>query len=194
MTLPRKRGLAALPLAAFALLLLFLAGPLEAQDPPRPPEPEPADTLDVRTDTLEVAADTLLDETLPPPRHLHELPRPVPAGMATGVWEWDREALLAVRAFTITDFLAEIPGVVRHRAGDFGFPSAVSAFGTGGGRVRVFLDGFEIPPLEGGTVDLSRVGMGTLERIRVERHPGELRIELFSLTVDDARPYTFIHV
>src|SRR5690606_2030202 len=79
------------------------------------------------------------------------------------------------------------------RGGDYGAPEAVSAYGLAGGGVRVFWDGFEQLPLEGSVPDLAHVGLGGVERVRVERHPGELRVEVSSLrSGDDPRPTSVI--
>ncbi len=113
-------------------------------------------------------------------------------GWATGTWEWDREGLLATRAFTLLELLEEIPGVTGLRSGDFGHPAAATAFGVAAGRVRVLMDGFELAPLDGGMPDLSRISLGGLDRVRVKRRMGELRIDLRGLRIEDPEPYTLI--
>jgi len=118
----------------------------------------------------------------------------VPVGWTTGVWEWDREALQSTRSLTLLELMEEIPGVTALRGGDYGQPATVTAFGLGGGRVRVFLDGVELPPLEGSVVDLSRVGLGGVDRVRVQRRPGELRVDLTPLRLFEPRPYTLLEV
>ncbi len=82
--------------------------------------------------------------------------------------------------------------MVALRAGDYGTPQAVTAFGLGGGRIRVFRDGFEVVPLAGGSTDLSRVGLGGITLVRLERFPGEVRVYLYSLEFDDGRPYSLV--
>lgn len=163
-------------------------------------------------DTLRTPPDTIPDvlapedslglqeapsDTVPPPDtvpavRLPALARPVPASFETGVWEWDRDGILGSRAITLADLLAEIPGIVLVRGGDYGSPVAVSAFGAGGDRVRVYRDGVEILPMEGSVADLGRVGMGGLASVRVVRAAGEIRIELSSILADDGRPYSLV--
>ena len=145
-----------------------------------------SDSLDAEQDTTEVEPFV--------PRNVTMRPEPIPVGWASGVWEWDQEALRSTRAITILELLQEVPGVVPLRAGDFGQPSSATAFGSGAGRVRVYLDGIEMPPLDGGLVDLSRTGLAGLDRVRVERRPGELRVWLFPLEFTDPRPYSFLEV
>lgn len=159
----------------------------------------PRDTL--RGDTAaqaRVGADTLpLDtaqsaDTLGPVPVLPAFPDAVPPGWVGAVWEWDRDALLREGGLTLGTLLRDIPGLVLLRGGHVGMPEAVSALGLGAGRVRVFLDGFELDPLEGQTLDLSRVTLAGLERLRVERRPGMLRIELRTLAPSDHRPYSLV--
>jgi hypothetical protein len=110
------------------------------------------------------------------------------------VWEWNREDLGSARALTLLELLEEIPGVVPLRGGDYGQPSSASAFAGGAGDIRIFLDDAELPPLDGGVVDLSRVGIAGLERVRVERGPGHLRVELHSIEFVDPRPLSYLEV
>lgn len=163
------------------------------------------DTLQV-PDSLGAGADTippdsLPTDTIPPPEvDLDTIPLPImpgaPRGEARGwgneVWEWDREALRATRALELTELLSQIPGVIPLRGGDYGMPRSVSSFAGGAGRIRVFWDGFELEPLEGGVVDLTRVDVSGLERVRAERTGDELRVEVWSLEQADRRPYTLI--
>jgi len=144
------------------------------------------DSLDAEQDTTEVEPFV--------PRNLTARPEPIPVGWASGVWEWDTEALRSTRAITILELLQEVPGVVPLRAGDYGQPASATAFGSGAGRVRLYLDGIEMPPLDGGVVDLARTGLAGLDRVRVERRPGELRVHLFPLEFTDPRPYSFLEV
>jgi hypothetical protein len=116
------------------------------------------------------------------------------AGVEAGAWVWDRSAILASPALTLADLLGEIPGIVLVRGGDLGAPVGVSAFGQGAGQIRVFLDGIEELPVEGGGIDLSGVPMVGLEEIRVERSIAELRIHLRSHVADDPDPYTLLDV
>jgi len=151
-----------------------------------------------RPDTIPVP-DTLVGRPLPDtvPDSLSfyvvpELDGKTAAGFATGVWLFEREDLLATRALSLSDLLVDVPGVIRLRGGDYGVPETVTAFGLSGGEIRVFWDGFEQIPLDGAVTDLSRVGLGGIERVRVERHLGELRIELTSLRNVDPHPSSLI--
>ena len=60
-----------------------------------------------------------------------------------------------------------MPGVIPLLAGDHGTPVGVTAFGVGGGQVRIIRDGFEVLPLEGGVADLARVGLAGISLVRL---------------------------
>lgn len=208
---PARRGFGGIPFRVGVFLLGVLLAPglvvqvAAAQEPPPPPPlpdtlpitpPPPGDTIPV-ADTIPAAEDPGA-EVVPArqilPRNV-PLPRPDPeAGVERGVWAWDREALLATSALTLHDLLSFVPGVILVRGGDLGTPVALSAFGAGAGHVRVFLDGVEDAPLEGGVIDLSQVGLTGLEEVRLERGPAELRVHLTTHQVDDPRPLTTLEV
>ncbi len=217
---PRSRSLR-LKTALLVALALSTAGATDASGataPPRSlalqvagdstdvaPDPAPPDSLPSGApdtdpgvaaplpDTLEAGADTVQVETFVL-RNLPLQPDPVPAGWATGIWEWDREGLESTRAVTLLELLEEVPGVIPLRGGDFGQPQAATAFAAGAGRIRIFVDGAELPPLDGGVVDLARTGLGGLDRVRVERAPGQLRVYLYPHQFSDTRPYSFLEV
>ena len=173
--------------------ILVAASSLKAQQPPDTLPVAPADTIATTGALLgEPAADTLADSLRV--RLLPEVDGRLPAGFATGIWVFEREQLLALRGNSLADLLAQVPGITRLRGGDYGAPETVTAYGLAGGGVRVFWDGFEQVSLEGSVVDLSRIGLGGVESVRVERKPGELRIELASLRDTEARPTSLIEV
>lgn len=157
------------------------------------PAPTVPDTLEVTADMVSASPDSLAAEEFVS-RNLPSRPMLVRATWSTGIWEWDREALTNSRALTVLELLEEITGVIPLRGGDHGQPATATAFGGGAGRIRVYFDGIEIPPLDGGVVDLSRIGLAGLGRVRVERRPGELRVELFPFQFSDSRPYSFLEV
>jgi len=195
----RRRGALSWRLAAGAVVAGAVATPLAAQiEPGAPPVVDTvvvapgagtSGTGQVPPDSAQagdsVSADTIF-------YNLPEPPRGAPSGFATGVWEWDREAIMASTAATLHELLSEAPGVIALVGGDYGTPAALSAFGSGGGGVRILRDGFEVVPLEGGVVDLSRVGLGGIQRVRMERRGGEMVIELTSFRYDDGRPYSLV--
>ena len=181
------------------LLLAFLLEPagLPGQVVPDtiPPPPDTIPEVPIAEDTLalqEVSPDTIPPADTLPAVQLPDFAQPVPASFETGVWEWDREAILGSRAVTLAELLAGIPGMVLVRGGDYGSPVAVSAFAAGGDRIRVYRDGVEVLPLEGSVPDFSQLGLGGLHSVRVVRAAGELRIELYSILADDGHPFSLV--
>lgn len=200
-TIVRRRFLAAL----FAVAISFAAVGVEAQQPVPtdtartpadtavfvvPPSQIPADTVVVDTvagDTAAVVPDSLrAAPTLP------HFPRPLPAGWAAAIWEWDRDALQRFHGLSLFELLRDVPGLAITRSGVFGRPAAVTAYGLGGGRTRVFIDGYELDPLASTTVDLQRIALVDLRQVRVERGLDEVRIELSTFEPSDARPYSVV--
>lgn len=171
----------------FAAALILLASPLAAQVRP------PADTIRPAPDTARVSippgelpADTFVapppdtvpaDSLVPAPR-LPEIPPPPGRGWGAGVWVFDREALRGFHGLTLLELLERIPGLVGVRAGGPGFPVGLSAFGTGGGRLRVFLDGWELDPTTEAAFDVQRFALADLDGVRVERGLVETRVYL----------------
>jgi hypothetical protein len=182
--------------AAVVAAVLVAASPLQAQQPPDTLLAVP-DTVVAAPDTVVAAPDTLLaaPDTLSDSLRVFVLPEVdgrAPVGVARGVWVFEREDLLAMRGISLADLLAQLPGVTRLRGGDYGAPETVTAFGLAGGGIRVFWEGFEQVPLDGAVTDLAHVGLGGVQRVRVERHPGELRVELTSLRDADPQPTSLV--
>jgi len=93
---------------------------------------------------------------------------------------------------TLTDLLADIPGVTVANAGFIQAPTATSWYGDAG-RVRVFLDGVELDDLDprtGGVADLATIPIWYLEEVAVERGAAELRVHLRSWRVRYTVPST----
>jgi hypothetical protein len=141
-------------------------------------------------DSSEVVADSVKA----PPEMLPAISSGVAPSYGSAVWCWGREALLTTRAITIAELVSLVPGVIALRGGDYGTPITVMGFAGGGGRVRVFWDGFEWMPLDGAVPDLSQIGLAGLDEVRVERHLGELRITIRTREPTDPDPVTFVHV
>lgn len=205
-----------------AILFCLLPGRSAAQEPPDsvpPADTAAADSLTAPADSLTAPPDSLApvpDSLAPVPDSLAalsdsllaadsladslvvqffpELPDPSRGGWVTGVWEWDREALLGNPALSVAQLLDQIPGTIALRGGDFGTPNIVTAFGGGGGRVRLYIDGFELLPLRAGAPDLAQVGLAGFQHVRVRRSTDGLRVELTSLAVEDSRPYSLVEV
>ena len=156
-----------------------------------------ADSSAVLTDSMAILPDSmeiLADSGRAAPQRLPLITSGPGPSYGLGVWLWDSDALQSTRAVTLAELVALIPGVIALKGGDYGTPVTVMSFGAGGGRVRVMWDGFEWVPLDGGVPDLSRIGLAGLDEVRVERHPGELRIELRTVEPTAPDPATVVHV
>lgn len=189
-------------LAAAALFAVLLPAMAAAQDPPDSLRADP-DSLQDSTrvaDSLAAdsagqdspGADTLAADSIAPAPVLPTLPDPAPAGNLTGVWEWDREALMGTRAQTVWELLADIPGLVSVRSGDYGAAATVFPVGHSGGGLRLYYDGAEHLPLEGSVADLTRIPVSGLGGVRVVRRPGGVEVHLSRYVHSSPRPMSLI--
>ena len=176
--------------------------PLAAQ---QPPDSVGVDTLLVTPDSVladtvfaqEVSPDTIPADSLAVDTVFYRMPQlrgDRSTGWQPGVWEWDDEDILAVGANTLVELMAEVPGLVPLRGGDYGTPLGLTAFGVGGGGLRIVRDGFEVIPLEGSVPDLSRVGLGGIAHVRLERRMNELVVHLRTRQARSHEPYSLIEV
>lgn len=168
-----------------ALGAVLLAAPLLAQEPVRDTT-RAAVPLRVTRDSL--AADSLARDSIPKDTvkaPLAVAPRPVLPEIRGRRTIWDRDAIFASGALTLTELLAQVPGVTAYYAGFISAPTAAAWYGQPG-RIRLFLDGVELDaldPREGGVRDLSVIQTWSLEEVAVERAAGELRVFLRSWRV-----------
>jgi hypothetical protein len=161
--------------------------PSDSIPPPQVEDTASADTIFYNLPSLD----------LPLPGVPLGMPADIPStigavGFTTGVWVWNLTDIMASGANTIAELVAEVPGLVTLLGGDYGTPVAISAFGAGGGGVRVLRDGMEVVPVEGGVADLQRVGLGGIARVRLERTGGELVVELTSHQYLEGRAHSLI--
>ncbi len=186
--------------AVFAALLI--PGAAAAQDPPDSLRADPDSLQDstrvadsIAADSLgqdSVGVDSLSVDSVPRPPVLPTLPDPTPAGNLTGIWEWDRAALMSTRAQTLWELLADIPGLVSVRSGDYGAAATVFPAGHSGGGLRLYYDGAEHLPLEGAVPDLARIPVSGLGGVRVIRRPGGVEVHLSRFVHSDSRPMSLI--
>lgn len=152
-----------------------------------PPGAVPPDTGTARDSTRAASRDTT------PPPQLPAIIRRPPAAFSTGVWVFTRDSIQRfTNAVTLADLLEMIPGITRVRSGYFVQPEAVSSLGQTGGRIEVFLDGYELQPVTAGVPDLTRIELAEVDNLRVERRVDALRIDVTSLSPTTYQPYAFI--
>ena len=164
----------------------------EAQVPVAPSPPTRGDSALVGppADTAARSAVPLAEDTIRAP--LPVAHRPSSPELRGARFVWDRQTIYQSGAVTLTDLLAEVPGVSVANAGFIMAPTATSWYGDLG-RVRVYLDGVELDDLDprtGGVADLATIPLWFLEEVAVERGAGELRVHLRSWRVGSVVPTT----
>ena len=109
---------------------------------------------------------------------------------------WSRDAIFQSGAQTLAELLEVVPGVTSFRSGFLASP-AVSSYLGEVNRLRVFLDGLELAPLDprtGGVPDLLEVPLWSAEEVRVERAAGELRVHLRTWRTRTTTPISRVDV
>jgi hypothetical protein len=146
----------------------------------------------VRGDTLpqrdSAARDTMPQDTTLPAPLLPEPPMAPVRGWADGSWYLGRRELAYFHGQSLAELIDRIPGLVVTRTGSFGRPMGFSPFAGGGGRFRLYLDGYELRALDGSVPDLQQVPLVNLEAVRIQRTLQEVRIDLTSYRLSDRRP------
>jgi hypothetical protein len=148
----------------------------------------------VRGDTIPDSAkpDSVpADSTLPAP-NFPLYPKPRQDGFGAASWVFGPPELSRFHGLTLLDLLERIPGLVITREGGVGRAAGIAAFSSGGGRFRVFLDGWELRPLNASVLDLQQVPLVDLTEVRVTRGLTETRVDLETLRLTDRRPYAQI--
>ncbi|HEX2202260.1 MAG TPA: TonB-dependent receptor plug domain-containing protein, partial [Longimicrobium sp.] len=169
-----------------------------------PPRPVPRDTVPedslrvgippeaIRGDTLPDRQDTVPPDSTIAARSFPAHPLPPALGFAAQSWLWGRNELQYFHGLSVADLLERIPGLIVTRSGSFGQPPGVSPFVSGGGRFRIFLDGYELRPMDASLPDLQRVPLVNLESMRVERGLHQVRVDLVSFRHGDIRPLAMV--
>ena len=107
-----------------------------------------------------------------------------------------RDSIEWGHAATVGDLLTQVPGVFLWRGGYIGRPEPVSFQGRGGASAEYYLDG--VPYVAAGVdsvvVDPALFSISLLDRIEVERWPGQLRVHLFTKRHDRLAPSSRIAV
>jgi hypothetical protein len=93
-----------------------------------------------------------------------------------------RDSIEWGHASTVSDLLTQVPGVYLWRGGYIGRPEPVSYQGRGGASAEYYLDGmpYVAAGVDSVVVDPALFSISLLERIEVERWPGQVRVHLFT--------------
>ena len=105
---------------------------------------------------------------------------------------YDRTAMFATGALTLSDLLGRVPGLTELTTGWLGAPSVVASQGDLR-HVRIFVDGLELDPLSRRAQGVSPVNdlpLHALEEIRIERGAEEVRVYARTWRVERTNPYT----
>jgi hypothetical protein len=105
---------------------------------------------------------------------------------------YDRTALFATGALTLSDLLGRVPGLTEFAAGALAAPVVVASQGDLRG-IRIFLDGLELDPMDRrarGISPINDLPIHSLEEVRIERGADEVRVYARTWRVDRTVPYT----
>ncbi|MEO8560696.1 MAG: Plug domain-containing protein [bacterium] len=158
------------------------------RDTIRVPLPPRADTI-LRRDSQVVAPKKVRTDTIKAPLARAEAPPILEIGASR---IYDRAALFATGAISLSDLLGRVPGVTEFTTGWFAAPYAIASQGDLR-RIRVFLDGLELDPMDPrgrGVAAPSDLPIHALEEVRIERGAEEVRVYARSWRVDRTTPYT----
>ena len=184
-----------------AAAVLLAAADLGAQDPvPRDTLPRDSTTIAIPGEA--VRADTLpdrrpkpdsvpADSTLPAP-NFPLFPEGRVEGFGAGIWVFGAEELGRFHGLSLLELLDRIPGLVITREGSPGRPAGVASYGGGGGRLRVFMDGWELPALGASSPELQRIPLVDVSEVRVTRGLAETRVDIQTIRLSDRRPFAQI--
>lgn len=109
---------------------------------------------------------------------------------------FSRDSILWHNAETVSDVLSKVPGVFLLRGGWAGRPELPAYQAHGNSSVEYVLDGMPYQPIgqDSLMVDPTLLPLSFLERIEVEKLPGQLRVLLFSHRHDRSVPYSRIGI
>jgi len=162
------------------------------RDTIRVPTPPHADSM-IKNDSIRLGVVPLpappKKDSIKPPLALAEAPPILDIGPAR---IYDRAAMFATGALTLSDLLGRIPGLTEFTAGWIGAPTVVASLGDLR-RIRIFLDGIELDPLDRrsqGVAPVNDLPLHALEEVRIERGADEVRVYARSWRVERTTPYT----
>jgi hypothetical protein len=109
---------------------------------------------------------------------------------------FNRDSIEWGHASTVGDLLTQIPGVYLWRGGYIGRPEPVSYHGRGNASAEYYLDGVPYVPMgvDSLAVDPALFSLSFLDRMEVERWPGQIRVYLFTRRHDRRAPRSRIAI
>ncbi|MEO5798215.1 MAG: TonB-dependent receptor plug domain-containing protein [Gemmatimonadales bacterium] len=189
------RGVGRLLLAA--LLLFGATARARGQVPVVPPRDSLSDSLKTHADTLS-DTDRLLAESLKQRVQLQPLPIVGTGALLPGGSRkvFTRDSIDWAPAQTVSDLLAQVPGVFVQRGGWLGRAELPNYQGRGAASIEYLLDGLPYIAIgpDSAAVDPSMIALSVIDRVEVERGPGFLRVSLFTRRHDREAPRTRIGI
>ncbi len=173
-------------------------GAAQVPDNIPPADEQPEDTVQVAIPPDEVGTDTIpteLREAAEAPTPALRLPRLSAVGRTgwdVARWQWTADELSRLPGMTLLEFVERLPGVVGFHLGGFGRPEGLTAMGAGGGRVRVFIDGYELDPYGAGSFPLETISVIDVRRITVHRSLSGLRVDVETFVLEDPEPVSVV--
>ncbi len=146
-------------------------------------EPTPRDS------TPSTGAQVIQDSVRPIPQltdHFYSQP----IGFANGVWEWTQSDFELEATTSLLDFLQQLPGVLPVRTGWLVQPEAAAVLGATANRLEVYLDGYQLDPITESSIDLSKIELVHVAKLRIERRLGLTRIFIRTNAAADTRAYS----
>ena len=128
-------------------------------------------------------------DTIKAPLARGEMPAALEIGPAR---VYDRSALFATGAVSIADLLGRVPGLTEFATGFYAAPSVVASQGDFR-RIRLFIDGLELDPMDlrsRGTAPVNDMPLHAFEELRIERGAEEVRVYARTWRVDRTIPFT----
>ena len=197
--MPGHGPFAALRVTFVVWILVLILG-----SAPRPAAAQvPEDTL--AADSLDAAYADTVDNTARYLQALEQeevrvpvLPALAPPGPRPALTRlvFTRDSIEWLSGATVGDLLAHVPGVYVWRGGYTGRPEPVSFQGRGGTSAEYYLDG--VPYVAAGVdsvaVDPALFSVSFLDRVEVERWPGQVRVYLFTRRQDRLAPRSRIAI
>jgi len=109
---------------------------------------------------------------------------------------FDRDSVVWFGAETVSDLLSRIPGIFLLRGGWIGRPELPNYQAHGPASVEYVVDGMPYLPIgpDSVMVDPSLFPLSLMDRMEIERNPGQLRVWLFTRRNDRSAPYSRIGV
>jgi hypothetical protein len=109
---------------------------------------------------------------------------------------FSRDSIEWGHAATVGDLLTQVPGVYLWRGGYIGRPEPVNFRARGASSAEYYLDGVPYVPagIDSLAVDPALFSLAFLDRVEVERGPGQVRVHLFTRRHDRLAPRSRIAI